>query len=63
MSPEGLEPTPENPRKTPESVPAGTKSGTLSDDPGLVEVVEGWGDLPEAIRSAVLALVRASRTG
>lgn len=49
------------------------KSGALSDgadrdpvdrgdfDPDLVAVVEAWGDLPQAVRAGIVAMVRATR--
>lgn len=29
-------------------------------DPGLIQVIQTWSELPDAIRSAILAIVRAS---
>ncbi len=37
--------------------PRGTKSGTLA----LAELIDAWATLPEAIRSSILAMVRAAR--
>jgi hypothetical protein len=32
-------------------------------DPDLARIVEAWGDLPDAVRTAMLAMVEAARGG
>jgi len=42
--------------------PRATKSATgpLKDDPDLAAVIDAWGRLPEAVRAAIVAMVRAT---
>jgi len=64
----GLEQTALALSKTLISETRGTESGTLNGqnsppDPGLAEIVAAWPKLPEHIKAAVLALVRAGGFG
>jgi hypothetical protein len=65
MGDTGLEPAPRTPSKTPISEESGTESGTVGapkplEDPDLALITNRWPDLPEATRSAIVAIVKAA---
>jgi hypothetical protein len=55
------------PEKQGDSETGGTQSGTVGDqvspsvDSGLAEVMNAWARLPEALRTGILAMIRAAR--
>ena len=60
--------TPENPEKTGISENAGADAGavetkTAHDDPDLQAIIDAWPTLPEAIKVAILATVKAGVEG
>jgi len=62
MPPQGLEPVPSSPQKTPLLKQGGAESGALSgDDERLRLLLEAWAELPESVKDAVRALVLRSR--
>jgi hypothetical protein len=61
----GIEPPAESPENNTLLVECGAKPGaptgrTASIDPALAAVIDAWPKLPEAIRAAILALLRAA---
>src|SRR5262245_13119846 len=59
----GIEPFENSKGNTAKSGQRGAESGAVSLDPDLAMVVERWGSLPDAVRTCIVALVRAALAG
>jgi hypothetical protein len=59
MPPQGLEPVPSSPQKTPLLKQGGAESGALfGDDARLRVLLVAWAELPESVKTAVMEMVR-----
>ncbi len=59
MPPQGLEPVPSSPQKTPLSGQGNAQyNALLGDDERLRLLLEAWAELPESVKDAVLEMVR-----
>ena len=58
MPPQGLEPVPSSPQKTPLSGQGNAQYNALfGDDERLRLLLEAWAELPESVKNAVLGMV------
>jgi len=59
MPPQGLEPVPSSPQKTPLSGQGNAQYNALfGDDERLRLLLEAWAELPENVKRAVMGMVR-----
>jgi len=56
----GLEPPVNSPENSTNPVLGGAENGALAHDADLAAIITAWPTLPEAIRAAILAMVRAA---
>lgn len=63
MGSPGTEHPPTFPEKTANSETGGAKCGARSNDADLEAVIAAWDELPLAMRTGILAMVRAAKGG